>query len=340
MTDSFTQDQFAWLKQVAADPEVPASAFKLAFVVATHINRQSREAWPAQGRLASGAGVSERQVRTLTDHLAERGHLAVERQRGRGLTNRYRLNLRRPEEPEKPEVGFLSSADLPGSGLPAFEPENRKSSAEKPEVGFLQNTLREHSEFAAQRARGELLVECRSPQRSVRQVPTETGVPSPERGAPSIRSPEVSTGAVRLTTKAPEVPIDELETVRRRCLDAAMLIDSPALMAFGPIADLLEAGWSLERHVLPALRRAGASGKRGRTWSYYSPIVTDDRARPEPVPPPPGASSKADQERGWRNKLVQWKRGRWDRIWGPEPLEPGCEVPVDFVERWREEAVA
>ncbi|MDZ5448616.1 hypothetical protein [Labrys sp. ZIDIC5] len=41
-----------------------------------------------------------------------------------------------------------------------------------------------------------------------------------------------------------------------------------------------------------------------------------------------------DQEKGWANQLTLWKRGSWNGYWGPEPLQPECIIPPEFVKRW------
>jgi len=91
MTDTFTRDKFAWLDQVLADDNLPATAFKLAYVIGQHINRQSGRAWPSQKRLGEATGLTARTVRSLTEQLQKAGHLEVELHRGRNHTNVYRL---------------------------------------------------------------------------------------------------------------------------------------------------------------------------------------------------------------------------------------------------------
>jgi Helix-turn-helix domain len=91
MTDTFTRDKFAWLDQVLADDNLPATAFKLAYAIGQHINRQSGRAWPSQKRLGEATGLTVRTVRSLTEQLQKAGHLEVELHRGRNQTNVYRL---------------------------------------------------------------------------------------------------------------------------------------------------------------------------------------------------------------------------------------------------------
>lgn len=91
--DPFTAEKLAWLEQVQDDQEISATGFAVAFGVARHLNRKTRDAWPRQALLGEHAGVSARQVRTLLKLLRERGHLAIE-PGGFHRPDRYRLTLR------------------------------------------------------------------------------------------------------------------------------------------------------------------------------------------------------------------------------------------------------
>ena len=77
-----------------------------------------------------------------------------------------------------------------------------------------------------------------------------------------------------------------LEKLEQECREAAGLENdpSPSLMVIGPIAEMIEAAWALQRQ-LPVLRKARAQHKRGRSWEYYLPMIRE--ARGQPLPPPP-----------------------------------------------------
>ena len=88
----FTGDIFRWLDQVAFDPDLPPSAFKIAYVIAEHVNRQSGEAWPSSRTIAKACALSQPTVIELVPKLVANGHLALEPGRaGRGHSHRYRL---------------------------------------------------------------------------------------------------------------------------------------------------------------------------------------------------------------------------------------------------------
>jgi hypothetical protein len=92
----FTEMQFAWLRQVAADPTVSAQAFKAGYFIACHyLNGKTLDAWPSQQTLAGQLGLgTSKGVRYLIDQLVDGGHLSVTVAHGRGSTNRYRIILK------------------------------------------------------------------------------------------------------------------------------------------------------------------------------------------------------------------------------------------------------
>src|SRR5262245_43667024 len=90
MADTFTRDKFRWLDQVATDVQVSPLAFRLAYIVASYVNRKSGDAWPCQDTLAKALGIGARAVRKLATELVAHGHVQVTISRGRGNSNRYR----------------------------------------------------------------------------------------------------------------------------------------------------------------------------------------------------------------------------------------------------------
>jgi hypothetical protein len=86
-----TRSVFEWLDGVAAHTDVPSSAFRIAYVIAQHLNKNTGEAFPSTETIASESGLAPSTVRALINELIETGHLAVEfGSRGRGHPNRYR----------------------------------------------------------------------------------------------------------------------------------------------------------------------------------------------------------------------------------------------------------
>lgn len=98
---------FDWLRGIAEDSRLPASAFRIAFLISQHVNRQSGTAWPSQESLAKLASVSVDSVRRAVISLVECGYLTASPGRGRGHSTEYRMAFENPAtvqgfQPEKP----------------------------------------------------------------------------------------------------------------------------------------------------------------------------------------------------------------------------------------------
>ncbi|OKO75715.1 hypothetical protein AC629_33685 [Bradyrhizobium sp. NAS80.1] len=99
---SFTEDQFNWLRQVAADCAAlpPLSGF-VAIALTKYFNRKEGGwAWMAQTTLADDLGISVRTIGTVLSALVERGHL-ISKRRGREETNLYHLALKNSDGDRK-----------------------------------------------------------------------------------------------------------------------------------------------------------------------------------------------------------------------------------------------
>jgi hypothetical protein len=122
--DDYTRDRFSWLDQVAADPDLPASAFKLAYAIATKLKRNSgsktlvsadtdrsevREAWIGCQDLADKIAMSRPTVVEMGRRLERRGHLEIQPgRRGSGHSHHYRL----VEKCQCPDILKCQSADI------------------------------------------------------------------------------------------------------------------------------------------------------------------------------------------------------------------------------------
>lgn len=76
------------LEAINLDRDVSATAFRVAFFIATYVNGQSGYAWPSQETIARGLGLCVRSVRNAIAELEGQGHVMVERHKGRGQTNK------------------------------------------------------------------------------------------------------------------------------------------------------------------------------------------------------------------------------------------------------------
>jgi hypothetical protein len=110
-TKEFSTHRFAWLDQVAADPSLPASAFKLCFYLSQCFN-ESRDgmAWAGLQWLADAAHLDKSHVRRTIKRLQANGHLEVEPgSRGSGHSNRYWWVIKGDSSPLSGEIKGDSS---------------------------------------------------------------------------------------------------------------------------------------------------------------------------------------------------------------------------------------
>jgi hypothetical protein len=109
---------FAWLRQIKADHELPASAALLALELIDRFNRkQDGAGWAGCGTLGAEIGVSQSRVVRLMHLLEECGHISVEwGMQGRGHSNRYWMVL-------KPTSAHFSAG---GKHAPAHVSEDEK----------------------------------------------------------------------------------------------------------------------------------------------------------------------------------------------------------------------
>ncbi|WP_146617700.1 hypothetical protein [Rhodoplanes serenus] len=145
----------------------------------------------------------------------------------------------------------------------------------------------------------------------------------------------------------------DYDQIEAACREAADVPDSrsPGFANLAPIIGLLEAGYDLERDILPSLRRQAARAKQigAGSWNYFVKGIADDRrkrqsaqavakastsgAMPSVQTDPPSADAI---ERTWRWKL-DW-RARTGSF--PTPLDNEANIPRDVLARWKADHAA
>ncbi|RUW24623.1 helix-turn-helix domain-containing protein [Mesorhizobium sp. M4B.F.Ca.ET.013.02.1.1] len=87
----FTRFKFAWLRQVAADSNLPPAAAPIAILIADeYLNDQTGDCWPSVDTLARQLGRGKTQTRAALQAM-DGLHLAINWSAGgKGQTNRYR----------------------------------------------------------------------------------------------------------------------------------------------------------------------------------------------------------------------------------------------------------
>jgi hypothetical protein len=136
--DPFTSAIFRWLNGVAADASQPPAAFKLAYIISQHINRNSHTAWPSQETLACAIGIpggdnATRTVRRLLKGLVVGGHLLTTRRKQTSLI--YRLAQDRTElsyQAEQTETDETKTGDV--------RPDNYVRSSDQGRIIFVART--------------------------------------------------------------------------------------------------------------------------------------------------------------------------------------------------------
>jgi hypothetical protein len=156
MSKTFTAKVFRWLHQVNADPELPASAAKVAIRLSPDFNEGwGGKAWSAFKTMGDDISLSERHVIRAIRALEARGHLRVQwGKQGRGHSSQYWMLEREPDlfDDEKPApapvfeqnktgisgtVKPASGVRKPASGVvkPAPAPETLSRPTDQPSRG-------------------------------------------------------------------------------------------------------------------------------------------------------------------------------------------------------------
>jgi quinol monooxygenase YgiN len=134
--DKYTADRFKWLDQIVADPNQTPLCFLVAYVIATHMNRATGDAWPGQDRLAVICHTTDRNIRRALTQMKLGGHLEQVGRGGRSLTSRYTPVLRDIEtrtpmstfEVLNPDANVHVKPPKPGR----IRPKTRTDSSAKP----------------------------------------------------------------------------------------------------------------------------------------------------------------------------------------------------------------
>jgi hypothetical protein len=240
--DDYTRDRFRWLDQVAADRDLPASAFKVAYAIATSLWRGKgtvtlvsdstnptddvREAWIGTREIADKIAMSRFTVMTMVDRLEDNGHLEVDPgKQGRGHANHYRLV--RKGAPANLLDG--AQAKLKGAHTSLLEGAQAKHSR-KPK-GASANLL-DGEKVSPRTSRG-------APTHLNPFVPSEE-IPSQERGAPKARR------------AADSLKNSVLENTRslNSTLGATTIVDDESGVAVAPPPDHLQRGIARARRLM------------------------------------------------------------------------------------------
>lgn len=80
---TFTSAKLDWLDAVSIDPRVSTLEFRVAFIIAQHVNSETGKCCPSQETIATFIGKSDRAVREAVKRLEHFGWI-IRRKRGQG----------------------------------------------------------------------------------------------------------------------------------------------------------------------------------------------------------------------------------------------------------------
>jgi len=132
-----------------------------------------------------------------------------------------------------------------------------------------------------------------------------------------------------LSSAAPTAPRDQFDEVDAALRRIPGIEKHPVFAApvIGPIWKLVEQGYSLERQIIPSIRKRlqRLNGKAISDWGYFAPGIIEDAKAAEPKT----LISKAMTEAEWTDFLEAARRMKaWQpSLYGPFPGQPGCRVP-------------
>lgn len=138
---AFDAKKFAWLDRLSRDTDISHLQFRLAYLIGSHLNSATGDAWPSQEYLATALDVTIRAVQVNSQAIAERGYLRIEVGTGRGNTNRYAPILEPANEALEPEKGESRFAFMDAKRRTATQ-EKANPHAIKGERPFVQNPLK------------------------------------------------------------------------------------------------------------------------------------------------------------------------------------------------------
>lgn len=131
---------------------------------------------------------------------------------------------------------------------------------------------------------------------------------------------------------------DELDDLQSKIFKAAGLDGirderSPSLLNLAPVLGLIDAGFDLDREILPAISFKANSGFVFRSWSLIPAIVSEfAEKRRGAAATPRQAPAQVD----WAARVQAFTEdGTWAMAWGPRPGDHGCGAPEELIQKAR-----
>lgn len=89
--DLFEKYRDECICRITADRSLTGSQVRVGVIIAMHLNRKTREAWPSEETLVKLTGMDDRRHLARDLKGLQRHHVETIAGRGRGKTNRYRF---------------------------------------------------------------------------------------------------------------------------------------------------------------------------------------------------------------------------------------------------------
>ncbi len=321
--------KWRWVRQVAADREVPREMLHTAFAVADLVNAELGFAFAGQAYIAGVVGVSDRSVGVHLQRLVAAGHLGVTR-RGKAGASHYRLLQKGVEAPDCGGPHEPKPASDQNGSQEAHEPKPASGQSDlwqdyepKPDVIMNRSRLRtnklknKRSESASPPRRGGGHANGSAVMADPEPVPDRPKV------VPAVAADGVSD---LVDFQATPAVADAYAARRRREAEWRRLLQHDGCITqsdASPVHSIIDDGLATEAEVLAEIEALTRSTFRPRLWGGVRKFVLDEIGKRKASTPRPIAVLEREPDRpagaieipgsGWRT-VAQFEehRRRWD----------------------------
>lgn len=317
--DAYVGDFFVWITRVRDDHSLPTLALAVAFTIAQHFDRKTRECWPGLLRIAELVGRDEKNVRTAIKALIKGGHLVIAKHRGGGGSTHYQMPVVNRAERAKSPGPLDGETNAERAKSPG--PQGSRQGAERAKSPGPSNPKGASNKAERAKSPGRS-GQNRPPNQPQEPVSTESAAPQPPRGGGEGEignqdrpEPFLGPGEVASADPAdgvwdrvefdaqPAVEAERATRMRRERDWRIALQTEPVVNDPNPVAlhDLLAEGVVSEADVMAGIANALAKADfRPRYWRSlvgWARKASSDRLASTPrtgTTPAPGSPPAAD----------------------------------------------
>jgi hypothetical protein len=101
----------------------------------------------------------------------------------------------------------------------------------------------------------------------------------------------------------------------------------PRLQDLSPVYGLIDAGYDLQREILPIIA-AKAPNKTFSSWRFFESAIIEAAMANRAIP-----TKSPEPIEDWPARIEAWRKdpGIWIHAWGPKPDERGCKAPPELL---------